>query len=134
MIWFDVVLDEPVDRERLRRGIAEMLEISIDEVDVVEAIDQIADASVTSVVEPASSTESYSQLITLYLAGPMPQPNMLQSATRLARTINRAMLIPDDHTANPYSFILISRSGQRSIVLVDADQLDEHDRYVIRHS
>jgi hypothetical protein len=44
------------------------------------------------------------------------------------------MLLPDDATANPYSFVQVSATGQPSVVLVDPEQLDERGRYVIREA
>jgi hypothetical protein len=131
MIWFDASLESPADDGLLQSCIAAMLNISSENVDVVHSISDIKDALATCVVE-AHSAESYSQLITLYLPETLPRPNVPEAAARLARTLDRSLLLANDETANPYSFIRVSKTGQCSVVLVDPDELDENDRYVIR--
>ncbi|MDP9927989.1 hypothetical protein [Variovorax paradoxus] len=131
MIWFDASLESPADDGLLQRCIAAMLNISSENVDVVHSISDIKDALATCVVE-AHSAESYSQLITLYLPEALPRPDVPEAAARLARTLDRSLLLANDETANPYSFIRVSNTGQCSVVLVDPDELDENDRYVIR--
>ncbi|WP_431121082.1 hypothetical protein [Variovorax paradoxus] len=131
MIWFDASLESPADDGLLQRCIAAMLNVSTESVEVVHSIREVEDAPVTCVVEP-HSVDSYSQLITLYLPEALPRPDVPEAAARLARTLDRSLLLANDETANPYSFIRVSNTGQCSVVLVDPDELDENDRYVIR--
>jgi hypothetical protein len=130
MIWFDALLDRPVDDETLQRGIAATLAVALENVVVAHSIAEIGTPPVTCVVEP-STADAYSQVITIYLSEPSAHPDTLDSASRLAKALDRSMLVSNDETANPYSFVHISNGGQRSVVLVDHDELDEHDRYLI---
>lgn len=131
MIWFDASLESPADDGLLQRCIAEMLDISAESVDVVHSIGEIEDAPVTCVVE-RHSADSYSQLIALYISESLPRPDVSEAAVRLARMLDRSLLLANDATANPYSFVLVSNTGRRAAVWVDPGELDENDRYVIR--
>ena len=131
MIWFDASLYEPADDRTLRRAIAAMLGVAEESVSVVHSVNEIEIAPVTCVVDN-STADTYSQLITLYLPEPLPSLDIVESASRLAIALDRSLLLTNDATANPYSFVQISNSGQRSVVLVDPDELDGNDRYVIR--
>lgn len=131
MIWFDASLERPADDGLLQRCIAAMLNFSTESVDVVHSISEISDAPVTCIVE-AHSPHKYSQLITLYISEPLPRPDVPEAAAHLAQTLDRALLLANDETANPYSFVRVSNTGQRSVVLVDPDELDENNRYVIQ--
>ncbi|MDR6820877.1 hypothetical protein J2X76_006077 [Neorhizobium sp. 2083] len=133
MIWFDAVLERPIEDERLQRGIAAMLAISFDSVSVVHSISEIGSLPVTCVVEPGSA-DPYSQLITIYLSEPLEHPDILESASRFAVIFDTSLLLANDATANPYSFVKVSSGGQQSVVLVDPDELDENERYVIQES
>jgi hypothetical protein len=130
MIWFDTSLDKPVDDEALQRGIAATPAVALESVVVVHSTAEIGTLPVTCVVEP-STADAYSQVITIYLSEPSASPDILESASRLAIALDRSMLVANDETANPYSFVHISNGGQRSVVLVDPDELDENDRYLI---
>lgn len=131
MIWFDASLYEPADDRTLQRGIAAMLNVAEESVSIVHNINEVETAPVTCVVDN-STADAYSQLITLYLPEPLPSLGIVESASRLAIALDRSLLLANDATANPYSFVHISAVGQRSAVLVDPDELDGNDRYVIR--
>ncbi|OED01650.1 hypothetical protein A9Z06_04270 [Rhizobium sp. YK2] len=77
------------------------------------------------------SFDDFSQTISIYHSNDLHPPPLLDSASQLARLLQRSLLIANDETTNPYSFILISGAGEPSVVLVDPDALDENDRYVI---
>jgi hypothetical protein len=51
MIWFDAVLERPIEDERLQRGIAAMLAIAPRSVAVVHGISEIGTLPVTCVVD-----------------------------------------------------------------------------------
>ena len=131
MIWFDASLYEPADDGTLQRAIAAMLSVAEESVSVVHSINEIETTLVTCVVDN-STADTYSQLITIYLPESLPDLDVVESASRLAIALDRSLLLTNDATANPYSFVQISNSGHRSIVLVDPDELDGNDRYVIR--
>ena len=131
MIWFDASLYEPADDGTLQRAIAAMLSVAEESVSVVHSINEIETTPVTCVVDN-STADTYSQLITIYLPESLPDLDVVESASRLAIALDRSLLLTNDATANPYSFVRISNSGHRSIVLVDPDELDGNDRYVIR--
>ncbi|MFK4808607.1 hypothetical protein N8A98_02125 (plasmid) [Devosia neptuniae] len=131
MIWFDAALESPVDDGLLRRCIATLLNIPSENVDVVHSLSKIKDAPATCVVEDRGS-DSYSQLITVYVSESLPCPYVLDAAAQLARMFAKSLLLVDDATANPYSFVCVSSAGQHSVVLVDPNELDKNNRYVIR--
>jgi len=58
-------------------------------------------------------------------------PSILEAVGRLARLLQRWLLVANDGTANPYSFIPMSGLGHSSVVLVDPGELDKNNRYVI---
>lgn len=130
MIWFDAVLEHPADDELVRRCFAALLEQDVEGVDVVHGVENMRNAPVTCVVHEGSAND-YSQLVTTYLAEAFRQPDILASGARLAQLLDRSLLLANDATANPYSFILVSRTGALSIVSVDPEALDTHDRYII---
>ncbi|MBN6150736.1 hypothetical protein JR065_10320 [Xanthomonas sp. AmX2] len=131
MIWFDAALDHPADDRLLQRCVAAMLGLPSERVDVVHSVGEIGDAPATCVVEVRADAR-YSQLVTFYLAEALPRPEVSEAAVRLARTLDTSLLLVDDETANPYSFVRVASSGRRSVVLVDPDELDKNDRYVVR--
>lgn len=131
MIWFDASLESPADDGLLQRCVAAMLGLRDEDVDVVHSIGEIEGAIATCVVE-GSSADSYSQLITLYISEALQVPDVPKAAARLARALDRSLLLVNDATANPYSFIRVSNTGRQSAVMVDPAELDENDRYVIR--
>jgi hypothetical protein len=131
MIWFDASLESPADDGLLQGCIATMLGISGKDVDVVHSIGEIGAAIATCVVKDHSA-ESYSQLVTLYISEDFPVPGVPEAAVRLALALDRSLLLVNDETANPYSFVRVSNTGQQTVVLVDPDELDENGRYAIR--
>jgi len=133
MIWFDAVLSEPAGDGMLRQGVAAMLGVAEDMVKIVHNIEDIDAAAITCVAED-STADTHPQLITFYLPETFPTPDILESAARLAAALGRSMLLSDDATANPYSFVQVSPAGGPSVVFVDPDQLDERGRYVIREA
>ncbi|RAX43443.1 hypothetical protein DQ393_00865 [Rhizobium tropici] len=110
---------------------AAMLDLRTQSVDIVHDIGEMRDAPVTCVVGGASE-DAYSQIVTIYLSGDLQQPDIIESGARLARLLGRSLLLADDATSDPYSFILVSETGVRSVVSVDPGELDMHDRYVIQ--
>ncbi|KAA1178914.1 hypothetical protein FP026_19470 [Rhizobium tropici] len=109
---------------------AALLDLHTQSVDVVHDIGEMRGASVTCVVAGASE-DAYSQIVTIYLSGDRQQPDIIEGGARLARLLGRSLLLANDATADPYSFILVSRTGVRSVVSVNPGELDTHDRYVI---
>jgi len=130
MIWFDAALEHPADDDLLRRCVAALLGLDMQSVDVVHAIGELRDAPVTCLVENASE-RAFSQIMTLYLQETFRQPDMLESGARLARSLDRSLLLANDSAADPYSFVLVSRTGALSVVSVDPVELDENGRYLI---
>ncbi|MGY5804842.1 hypothetical protein ACXHMN_26175 [Rhizobium sp. LEGMi12c] len=130
MIWFDASLEKQADDDLLRRSIATVLDTHADSVDVIHDIAQIADKPITCLVASESFAD-YSQIVSIYHSGDLHPPPILEAASQLARLLRRSLLMANDETANPYSFILISSTGESSVVLVDPDELDKNGRYVI---
>ncbi|MDK4704057.1 hypothetical protein PH562_17535 [Rhizobium sp. CNPSo 4062] len=130
MIWFDASLEKHADDNLLRRSLAALLSVDTDSVDVIHDIAQITDMPATCLVT-SKSFDDYSQIISIYHSSDLHPPPILEAASQLARLLQRSLLVASDETANPYSFILISGTGEASVVLVDSDELDENDRYVI---
>ncbi|MDF3218526.1 MULTISPECIES: hypothetical protein [Mesorhizobium] len=130
MIWFDAALEHPADDDLLRHCVAAVLELSAQSVDVVHSVAELGDAPATCVVDGASE-DAYSQLVTIYLSDMFQQPDAVESGARLARLLDRSLLLANDATADPYSFILVSRTGGQSVVSVASDELDENGRYII---
>jgi hypothetical protein len=130
MIWFDACLEHPADDDLLRRCIASMLDLDSGNVDVVHGIEEMRDARITCVVD-GTAEDAYSQMVTIYLSESFQLPDIVESASRLAELLDRSLLLANDATANPYSFILVSKTGAQSVVSVDPDALDLHDRYII---
>lgn len=130
MIWFDAALEYPADDALLRRCAASLFGLGTQSVAVVHDKGDVRDATVTCVVG-GGSEHKYSQIVTLYLREVIQQPDAVESGTRLARLLDRSLLLANDATADPYSFILASRTGARSIVSVNREALDENGRYVI---
>ncbi|MGY5774790.1 hypothetical protein [Rhizobium sp. LEGMi135b] len=130
MIWFDASLEKRADDDLLRHSIAAVLSVDTDSVDVIHDMAQIADMPSTCLVT-SEAFDDYSQIISIYHSSDLHPPPILDAASQLARLLRRSLLVANDETANPYSFILISSTGESSVVLVDPDELDENNRYVI---
>ncbi|UXN75912.1 hypothetical protein N8D56_27365 (plasmid) [Devosia sp. A8/3-2] len=131
MIWFDAALESPADDDLLQRSIATVLNTPSETVDIVHSISEIKDVLATCVVD-APSADSYSQRVTLYIHEPLPSSDVAESASQLARALGTSLLLVNDATANPYSFVHVSGTGQCSVVFVDSDELDENGRYIIQ--
>ncbi|MFT4184075.1 MAG: hypothetical protein QM636_19400 [Rhizobium sp.] len=130
MIWFDAALEHPADDELLRRSVAALLEREAPSVDVVHGIEDMRDAPITCVVRDGSA-DDYSQSVTLYLSEAFRQPDIIESGARLAQLLGISLLLANDAAADPFSFILVSRNGARSVVSVDPGELDRNGRYRI---
>lgn len=124
-------LDSPAGDGLLQRCIAAMLGLRDEDVDIVHSIGEIEGAIVTCVVG-GSSADSYSQLIALHISEALPVPGVPKGAARLARALDRSLLLANAATANPYSFIRVPNAGRQSVVRGDPAELDENDGYVIR--
>uniref|UniRef100_UPI0013D5F2E0 hypothetical protein n=1 Tax=Klebsiella aerogenes TaxID=548 RepID=UPI0013D5F2E0 len=85
---------------------------------------------VTCLVEGASE-HAFSQIMTLYLPENFRRPDMIESSARLARSLERSLLLANDSTADPYSFVLVSKTGALSVVSADPAEWDENGRYLI---
>ncbi|AYG68190.1 hypothetical protein CCGE531_10585 [Rhizobium sp. CCGE531] len=110
---------------------AAMLDLGMQSVDIVHDIREMRDAPVTCVVG-GTSEDAYSQIVTIYLSENFQQPDIIESGARLARLLGRSLLLANDATPDPCSFILVSETGgAQSVVSVDPDELDTHERYVI---
>ncbi|TPM34246.1 hypothetical protein [Mesorhizobium sp. B2-3-4] len=130
MIWFDAALEYAADDELLRRCVAMLLGLGTGGVEVVRNIGKSRDAPATCLVG-GGSQGAYSQIVTLHLSPASRQPDAVESGMRLARLLGRSLLLANDATADPYSFLLASRAGTLSTVSVDRKELDEHNRYAI---
>ncbi|MFK0163077.1 hypothetical protein [Rhizobium sp. NPDC090279] len=130
MIWFDAALEYPADDELLERCVAAVLSEDVESVDIVHGIENMQNAPITCVVHDGSPGE-YSQLVTIYLSEDFRQPDIIESGARLAQLLERSLLLANDATTDPFSFIFVSKTGARSMVSVDADELDRNDRYRI---
>ncbi|WP_349960837.1 hypothetical protein [Rhizobium sp. ZPR3] len=130
MIWFDALLEKTADDNLLQRCVAVVLNIDACDIDVIHDIGQISDVPVTCLVK-SEALDDYAQIISIYHSSDLDPPPILEAAGRLARLLETSLLVANDETANPYSFILMSQFGQASVALVDPDELDKNNRYVI---
>ncbi|MGO1072198.1 hypothetical protein [Lysobacter sp. CA199] len=131
MIWFDAALEEPVSAEALRRSLSTMLDTGYDGVSVIDDIAQTRFEDPVTCLTDLRPRGSFSQVISIYQE-PMPTSlSILDGASRLAQLLQVRMLIANDETVDPYSFILVSKAGATAAVQIDMEALDQHDRYVI---
>ncbi len=107
-----------------------MLRVETSAIEVVSDMSEAQGKPVLCVVYEGDGSD-FSQIISIYLEDGLARPSLLEGGSKIAKLVETAMLLPNDKSANPYSFVLASSSGSLVNVLVDSDQLDEHDRCVI---
>lgn len=130
MIWLDAAPERPVDATLMKNALAAVLRVDPSAIEVVNDLSQAQDKAVLCVIHEGDGSD-FSQLVSIYTKEELTPPSLLEGGSQIARFVRMAMLLSDDESANPYSFVLASPSGSLVNVLVDADELDQHDRYVI---
>jgi hypothetical protein len=130
MIWLDAAPERPVDATLMKNALAAVLRVDTSAIEVVNDLSQAQDKTVLCLIHEGDGSD-FSQLVSIYAKEELTPPGLLEGGSQIARFVQTAMLLPDDESANPYSFVLASPSGSLVNVLVDADELDQHDRYVI---
>lgn len=130
MIWLDAAAERPVDAALVKNALAAVLRVDTSAIEVVNDLSQAQDKTVLCVIHEGDGSD-FSQVISIYVKEELTPPSLLEGGSQIARFVQTAMLLPNDESANPYSFVLASPSGSLVNVLVDTDQLDRHDRYAI---
>jgi hypothetical protein len=127
MIWLDATPQRPMDATLLKNSLAAVLRVDTSAIEVVNDLSQAPDKAVLCVIYEGGGSD-FSQVISIYVKEELTPPSLLEGGSQIARFAQTAILLPDDESADPYSFVLASPSGSLVNVLVDADQLDQHDR------
>lgn len=130
MIWLDATPEQPVTATLLKNALAAVLHVDVSAIEVVDDMSQTQGKAVLCVIYEGDGSD-FSQIISIYLQNGLTRPSLLEGGSQIAKLVQTAMLLPNDETANPYAFVLASSSGSLTNVLVDPDQLDQHDRCVI---
>jgi hypothetical protein len=130
MIWLDATPEQPMAATLVKNALAAVLRLETSAIEVVSDLSQAQGKAVLCVIYEGDGSD-FSQIISIYLQDWVARPCLLEGGARIAKFVHTAMLLPDDESANPYSFVLASSSGSLVKVLVDSDQLDQHDRCVI---
>ncbi|MCJ9755642.1 hypothetical protein MOV66_03215 [Agrobacterium sp. SHOUNA12C] len=130
MIWLDVAPEQPMDATLIKNALAAVLRVDTSAIEVVNDLSQAQDKAVLCVIHDGDGSD-FSQVVSIYVTEELTPPSLLEGGSQIAKFVQTAVLLPNDESANPYSFVLASPSGSLVNVLVDADQLDQHDRYVI---
>lgn len=133
MIWLDAAVERRVTATLPKNALAAVLDVDISAIEIVNDLSQAQDKTVLCVMYEGNG-DDFSQVISIYVQDGLTPPSLLEGGSKIAEFVQTAILLPNDDSADPYSFVLASPSGLLISVLVDADQLDQHDRYVIaRH-
>ncbi len=130
MIWLDATPEQPVAATPMKNALAAVLRLETSAIEVVSDMSQAQGKAVLCVIYEGDGSD-FSQIISIYLQDWVTRPSLLEGGSQIAKFVHTAMLLPNDESANPYSFVLASSSGSRVKVLVDSDQFDLHDRCVI---
>jgi hypothetical protein len=130
MIWLDATPERPMDATLLKNALAAMLLVDTSAIDVVNDLSQAQDKAVLCVIYEGDGSD-FSEVISIYVKEELTPPSLLEGGAQIAKFAQTSILLPNDESADPYSFVLASPSGSLVNVRVDADQLDQHDRYVI---
>lgn len=130
MILFGAALEKKASDEQLRDALAIVFSVVHDAVKIIHSITEIKDDLITCCVYEQSEG-AFSQYFEVYHVDPPSNLGISKIAISLAMVLATPLLIANDETANPYSFILVSPTGSMSVVNVDPDELDENERYII---
>ncbi|MEZ2223299.1 hypothetical protein [Rhizobium sp. RCC_161_2] len=130
MIWLDAAPERPVDATLMKNALAAVLRVDTSAIEVVNDLSQAQDKAVLCIIHEGDGSD-FSQVVSIYVKEELTPPGLLEGGSQIANFAQTAILLPNDESANPYSFVLASPSGWLVNVLVDANQLDRHDRYVI---
>jgi hypothetical protein len=130
---FDIVFDRHVPPNDLSRALASEVGISASRVSVIHDIEQYpdsGDADIVCMVMELSGTE-FVELVKIDSDGivaPLPD---IPTAKQLAKTFRGNFLISDDSSLSGYAMILITPSGGLFRVSLDADAMENREKYML---
>ncbi len=138
MIWQDVLINRSLTEQELASGLATIFAVDPASISVVDEIVALTDddlAPIQILGERSPMAGEFSLLLTVILRTPSLQVfaeergdlPLLQS---LCDVWNVDALV-DDGTVNPYRWLLLRPRQEPQVVKIDADQLAEHDAYVL---
>lgn len=127
MIWLDAAPERPVDATLMKNVLAAVLRVDTSTIEVVNDLSQAQDKAVLCVICEGDGSD-FSQVVSIYVKEYLTPPSLLEGGLQIARFAQTSILLPNDESADPCSFVLASPSGSLVNVLVDTDQ---RDRYVI---
>ncbi|WP_236734350.1 hypothetical protein [Agrobacterium tumefaciens] len=130
MIWMNAATERPLAASLIKDALAAVLHVDTNAIEVVYDISQAQGKAVLCIIHEGDGSD-FSQTISVYLDQRLAPPSLLKGGSLIAAFTKTAMLLPDDDTADPYSFVLAGGSGTNEKALVDPDQLDHGGRYVI---
>ena len=128
----DVVLEQKLETDRIRQGVAAALAVEFGRVSVIEDVADYPErdaASVVCVVTPTSG--EFADVVSIQCESlKLPFTDALAVAEQLSSTLETRLLVPADDP-NPYLMWLVQPDLSRRQVFMD-EAAFEHDRYEIR--
>lgn len=132
MIFGDVLLERWVEGAELAGALSAAFGVPAAHVGLVESIEQLAAGPLPHgrpvVAEVAPARGDFACRLSLFVVDALSGRDPVQVARRLCERLELRALVPD-RSNNPYSMLLVERTGAVRTVTLDARSLDEDDEY-----
>ena len=128
----DLVIQDRVDDERVRRVVAMALGVAANRVVVIDDVGDYPESDAADVVCVSSAVGGeFSRLLSLQARGlALPYDAPLQLLQRICDLLGTLCLSPDEHDASPYAMWSLRPGAAPAKVTLDPAAQD-HGRYVI---
>lgn len=125
-MWLDIAVDRVVPRDQIRTALAAVLDLSVNDVLVTDAIETLSENDPHKVIAEITCRQGdYPQLVSLYLSdGVKPPPEDTPTVVgTLAEYLGAKCLVSVEWIREDE---LLEISGRDAVRVVDADDVDEH--------
>jgi hypothetical protein len=136
MLWFDAEIERAITDAELQLAASRLVGCTRDQVLIINEDYPPLDSPPVCISVRANQSGQFALLISVYLFAPFREVvdrlTLLEAGSLLAIDLHMRVLMPNDDTSDPYSFVVVESNGEGAIVAVDSEQLDLHNAIEIR--
>lgn len=138
VLWFDAEIERALAGTELQSAVSRLVRCAPEHVLILnEGYTPAGPAPVCISVLPNRKGQ-FALQISVYLFAPFREAadrlTLLEAGSLLAMDLSTRVLMPNDDTSDPYSFVMIEPGGEGAIADVDNQQLDQHSAIEIRRT
>jgi hypothetical protein len=121
-----------LDDEEVAATLAALFAVGREDVLIVESVMRLDEPLEVKVLcERFAVGGDFAMQLSIYVRDPrLEHPETLPLVAEFCRRLHCSCLVQDD-SPNPYSAVLVSPTGERQAVFLNAERLDEQEEYVI---